>query len=78
MSWLRASPRRARDDDRQSELLRAVHRALNDDLPVDAAAEEQPLTEIQQDAPQPESADETQVEIDRIEAYLKGPTAFTA
>jgi hypothetical protein len=40
--------------------------------------EEQPLTEMQQDVPEPEVADETQVEIDRIEAYMKGPTAFTA
>jgi hypothetical protein len=40
--------------------------------------EEQPFTEMQQDLPEPESVDETQVEIDRIEAYMKGPTAFTA
>jgi hypothetical protein len=31
-----------------------------------------------QDAPQPDHADMTQVEIDRIEAYLRGPTAFSA
>ena len=66
------------DDDRQSDLLRAVHRALNDAVPVNAPVEEQPLTEMQQDLPEPESVDETQVEIDRIEAYMKGPTAFTA
>jgi hypothetical protein len=66
------------DDDRQSDLLRAVHRALNDAVPVNAPVEEQPLTEMQQDVPEPEVADETQVEIDRIEAYMKGPTAFTA
>jgi hypothetical protein len=66
------------DDDRQSDLLRAVHRALNDAVPVNAPVEEQPLTEMQQDVPEPESVDETQVEIDRIEAYMKGPTAFTA
>ena len=66
------------DDDRQSDLLRAVHRALNDAVPVNAPVEEQPLTEMQQDVPEPESVDETQVEIDRIEAYMKGPTDFTA
>jgi len=66
------------DDDRQSDLLRAVHRALNDAVPVNAPVEEQPLTEMQQDVPEPEVVDETQVEIDRIEAYMKGPTAFTA
>jgi hypothetical protein len=38
-------------------LLRAVHRALNDAVPVNAPVEEQPLTD---------------------EAYMKGPTAFTA
>jgi hypothetical protein len=66
------------DDDRQSDLLRAVHRALNDAVPVNAPVEEQPLTEMQQDVSEPEVVDETQVEIDRIEAYMKGPTAFTA
>ena len=66
------------DDDRQSDLLRAVHRALNDAVPVDAPVEEQPHIEMQQDVPEPEVVDETQVEIDRIEAYMKGPTAFTA
>ena len=66
------------DDDRQSDLLRAVHRALNDAVPVNAPVEEQPLTEMQQDVAEPEVVDETQVEIDRIEAYMKGPTAFTA
>ena len=66
------------DDDRQCDLLRAVHRALNDAVPVNAPVEEQPLTEMQQNLPEPESVDETQVEIDRIEAYMKGPTAFTA
>ena len=36
------------------------------------------LVTKRQDAPQPEDADRTQVEIDRIEAYLRGPTAFSA
>ena len=31
-----------------------------------------------QDAAQPDDEDKTQVEIDRIEAYLRGPTAFSA
>ena len=30
------------------------------------------------DAAQPDHGDKTQVEIDRIEAYLRGPTAFSA
>jgi hypothetical protein len=62
------------DDDVQSELLQAVHEALNDLAPINDPVEEQPLTETQQDVP----PGETEVEIDRIEAYLRGPTAFTA
>jgi hypothetical protein len=66
------------DDDEQSELLRAVHKALNDLAPINDPVEEQPLTETQQDVKPSLSPDETEVEIDRIEAYLRGPTAFTA
>jgi hypothetical protein len=66
------------DDDEQSELLRAVHKALNDLAPMNDPVEEQPLTERQQDVKPSLSPDETEVEIDRIEAYLRGPTAFTA
>lgn len=66
------------DDDVQSELLQVVHEALNDLAPVNDPVEDQPLTEMQQDAQKPVSPDETEVEIDRIEAYLRGPTAFTA
>jgi len=65
-------------DDRRSEPLRAADRSLIETSPVDEAAEDQPLTEIQVDPPQLESADETHINNDRIEAYLKGPTAFTA
>jgi hypothetical protein len=66
------------DDDEQSELLRAVHKALNDLAPINDPVEEQPLTETPQDVKPSLSPDETEVEIDRIEAYLRGPTAFTA
>ena len=66
------------DDDEQSELLRAVHKALNDLAPMNDPVEEQPLTERQQDVKPSLSPDETEVEIDRFEAYLRGPTAFTA
>jgi hypothetical protein len=66
------------DDDEQSELLRAVHKALNDLAPMNDPVEEQPLAERQQDVKPSLSPDETEVEIDRIEAYLRGPTAFTA
>jgi hypothetical protein len=66
------------DDDEQSELLRAVHTALNDLAPMNDPVEEQPLTETQQGVRPALSPDETEVEIDRFEAYLRGPTAFTA
>ncbi len=62
------------DDDMQSEILQAVHNALNDIAPVNNPAEDKPATETDQAKP----TDETEVEIDRIEAYLRGPTAFTA
>ena len=45
--------------------------------PVNQPIVAQPVAR-QQDAPQPADADKTEVEIDRIEAYLRGPTAFTA
>ncbi|QRM30717.1 hypothetical protein [Microvirga sp. VF16] len=71
-------PPESPDDDVQSELLQAVHKALNDLTPINDPVEEQPLTETQQDVQPSASPDETEVEIDRIEAYLRGPTAFTA
>jgi hypothetical protein len=67
-------PPESPDDDMQSELLQAVHNALNDITPVNDPVEDQPDSETQRAKP----SDETEVEIDRIEAYLRGPTAFTA
>ncbi|MEE1609721.1 hypothetical protein [Microvirga sp. CF3016] len=67
-------PPESPDDDEQSELLQAVNAALNEITPINDPAEVQPVTETQQAKP----SDETEVEIDRIEAYLRGPTAFTA
>jgi hypothetical protein len=67
-------PPESPDDDMQSELLQAVHNALNDIKPVNDPVGQQPGAGPRQAAP----ADETEVEIDRIEAYLRGPTAFTA
>jgi hypothetical protein len=73
-------PPESPDDDKQSELLRAVHRALNDITPVSDPAHEQPVTENEKDAPRLVNKYEVDVEAeqDRIEAYLRGPTAFTA
>jgi hypothetical protein len=55
-----------------------VHRALNDITPVSDPAHEQP--ETGNDAPRLVKDHEVDVEAeqDRIEAYLRGPTAFTA
>jgi hypothetical protein len=64
------------DDDTQSELLKAVHNALNDITPVKDPAEDRPDRKTQPAKPSDENEDED--EIDRIEAYLRGPTAFTA
>ncbi|WP_262029458.1 hypothetical protein [Microvirga sp. Mcv34] len=75
-------PPESPDDDGQSEFLQTVHDAANDLAPLTDPAEEQPLAETQPDT-QPDtqpntSPDETQVDIDRVEAYMRGPTAFTA
>ncbi len=66
------------DDDVQSEILQAVHDALNDPTPLNDPVEDQPVAETQNAAPRLVKADEVEVEIDRMEAYLRGPTAFTA
>ncbi|MBQ0821038.1 hypothetical protein HPT29_006785 [Microvirga terrae] len=66
------------DNDEQSELLQAVHRALNDLAPVNDPVEPLPVAPAKPDLHAAPSPDETEVEIDRIEAYLRGPTAFTA
>ena len=62
------------DDDMQSELQQAVHNAPNDITPVKDPAEDRPDRKTQPAKP----SDEDEDEIDRIEAYLRGPTAFTA
>ena len=71
-------PPESPDDDEQSELLQAVHNALNDLAPLTDPTDEQPLADALHGAQPLEVPDETEVEIDRIEAYLRGPTAFTA
>jgi hypothetical protein len=71
-------PPESPDDDAQSELLQAVQDALNDLTPLTDPTDEQPLTETRPDVHPSTSPDETEVEIDRIEAYMRGPTAFTA
>ena len=51
--------------------------ALGGSAPATVPAKPRPEAK-RQDAAQPDDADRTQVEIDRIEAYLRGPTAFSA
>ena len=66
------------DDDRQSDLLRAVHRALNDAVPVNAPVEEQPLTEMQQDLPGTRIRGRDASRNRPHRGLHEGPTAFTA
>jgi hypothetical protein len=63
-------------DSPQDESLPKDRDAL-DGGPANDSAKPRPAAE-RQDAAQPDDADRTQVEIDRIEAYLRGPTAFSA
>lgn len=65
-------PPESSDDDEQIKHLQALHKALQESTAVDKL----PVAEIKQDAPHLATAEE--VEIDRMEAYLRGPTAFTA
>jgi hypothetical protein len=60
------------DDDKPSRLQQAVENAPDDAKPV----KEHRTPKAERDAPRPAQAED--VEVDRIEAYLRGPTAFTA
>jgi hypothetical protein len=60
------------DDDEQIKRLQALHKARHGTKP----ANEQPAPKPEEDTPHPVTAEE--VELDRMEAYLRGPTAFTA
>jgi len=72
-------PPESPDKDMHSEILQAVHDALNDITPInDPTDGHQPLKEMPQDAPRLVKENDIDVELDRIEAYLRGPTAFTA
>ena len=65
-------PPESSDDDEQIKHLQALHKALQESTAIDKL----PVADIRRDAPHLATADE--VELDRMEAYLKGPTAFTA
>jgi hypothetical protein len=64
------------DDPPQDESLPNDRATLDDTLANDPK-KPRPVAP-KQDAAQPDDEDKTQVEIDRIEAYLRGPTAFSA
>lgn len=68
------------DDDGQSTFLQAVHDDPKDTKPVKDPADKQPVSENEKDASRLVKEDDVDVEVedDRIEAYLRGPTAFTA
>ncbi|WP_201859794.1 hypothetical protein [Microvirga soli] len=59
-------------DDEQIKHLQDLHKALQESTAIDKL----PIADIKQDAPHLVTAEE--VELDRMEAYLRGPTAFTA
>ena len=67
-------PPESPDDDTQRPLPQPAQDALDDTAALTDPAGEDGVPEARQAEP----ADETAVEIDRIAAYLKGPTAFTA
>ena len=60
------------DDNEQIKRLQALHKALQESTAIDKL----PVANITRDAPHLETAEE--VELNRMEAYLRGPTAFTA
>jgi hypothetical protein len=65
------------EDDVQNQILQAIHEALND-----SSEDETPLARMPQagspQAHEQAGAADTRVELDRAEAYLRGPTAFSA
>ncbi|HZB62420.1 MAG TPA: hypothetical protein VE423_07120 [Microvirga sp.] len=65
------------DDPSQDKSLPKDRATLKGAAPANDPKKPRPVAK-QQDAAQPDHADRTQVEIDRIEAYLRGPTAFSA
>lgn len=67
------NPEESTEEDVQNKVLQAVHDGIND-------GEAAPVVSVQQDASAPEADQDpgTKVERDRVEIYLKGPTAFAA
>lgn len=61
-------------DDEQIKHLHALHKTLKESTAIDKL----PVPETEQAAAQLVKAEDVEVELDRIEAYLRGPTAFTA
>ena len=74
----RHPPESLDDDEKQIKRLPAIHNALNYTPLVHGPADAQSRPGEEQDAPRLVKPEDVEVEIDRMEAYLKGPTAFTA
>lgn len=67
------SPEDRREDDRQNKVLHVVHNPTNE-----APAPKEPVAPLPAAAASPAKPDETEVELDRVAIYFKGPTAFSA
>lgn len=69
------NPKEKHQEDVQKEAPQAIDNTFNNtpEAPVDPVQHSVPLVD-----PQQEEALDTRVELDRLEIYLKGPTAFTA
>lgn len=69
------NPKESLERTEQDEVLHPVHEALKDETSA-------PGKPLQHDAPvlaaRPEETSKADVELDRVELYLKGPTVFTA
>jgi hypothetical protein len=68
-------PHEAPEQAMQDEVLQAVHDALSETAPSTSSESVKPVAETS--SPALLSSKEAE-ELDRVEAYLKGPTAFTA
>lgn len=69
------NPDEITEEEVQDKVLQAIHNALNVDMGDIADPTQQKATALEKE---PKKEHDVEVELDRVEAYLKGPTAFTA
>ncbi|KLK93749.1 hypothetical protein AA309_06890 [Microvirga vignae] len=69
------NPEESPEETTQDEVLQAINEVLSHDTeaPVVSVPENTPVLNAQ-----PKETPDTKVELDRIELYLRGPTAFSA